>query len=69
VGVDVDEARGHQLPLGVDLLATPCRDLPDRSDPAVLDGDVALPGLLSAAIDHRSTADHQIMHGRVSSRL
>ena len=42
VGVDVDEARRHELALGVDLLAARAGDLADRGDAAVLDGDIGL---------------------------
>jgi hypothetical protein len=42
MGVDVDEAGGHQFALGVDLFLALGRDLPDFRDAAVLDRNIGL---------------------------
>ena len=62
VGVDVDEARGDNLPRCVDRLAALGLDAADGGYLAVVDGDVALEGSLSRPIDNGAVADNQIVH-------
>src|SRR4051812_49306765 len=60
MGVDVDEAGGHQLPLGIDLLGAVPGDLADCGNPAVLEPDIRLDRLAAGAIDDGATADDEI---------
>src|SRR5580704_3945530 len=60
MGVDVDEARGHDLALGVDLFLASAGNRPDSGDAAVADRDIGLEGLAARAIDDRTAANDQI---------
>ena len=51
VGVDVDEARRHQGPVGVDLPPPGAGDGTDLGDDAAVDGDVGRPGRAPRAVD------------------
>ena len=61
VGVDIDEARRDQQPLGVDLLAASSSDHTDGGDLAVLDGDVRFARAGARAVRHRAAAHDQIV--------
>ena len=63
VRVDVDEAGRDREAGGVELLATGLVDGADRGDAAVVDGDVGERRTSTAAVDHGSVPDHQIVHG------
>jgi hypothetical protein len=65
VGVDVDPARGHDEPLGVELAPSGAGDLADGGDAALVDGDVGSSAGRARAVDHRAVADHQIVLGHV----
>jgi len=60
MGMDVDEARGDDPALGVDLFGAGAGDLADRGDLAVLDRDIALEGFAAGAVDDRRATDHNI---------
>ena len=63
VSVDVDEARGDELALGVDFFAAGLLDVADDGDQSVVDGDVSGAGGRAAAVDEESVADDEIVHG------
>ena len=65
VGVDVDEAGGHDQPIGVDL--APCRALgaPDLDYAVTVDDHVGGPGRSAGAVDDGPTADYQIVRHAV----
>ncbi len=60
--VHVDEAGGDDEAGGVELFATGLVDGADRGDAAVVDGHVGEHGCSPATVDHRSVADHEIVH-------
>src|SRR6185437_5878056 len=64
VGVDVDEAGRDREAGGVELLATGLVDGAHHGEAPVVDGDVAGRRTTTAAVDHGSVPDHQIVHGR-----
>ena len=63
MGVDVDEARRHREPLGVDLLAAGAGDAADGGDAAVLDRDIGLARIAAGAVEHRAVAYHHVVLG------
>ena len=62
VGVDVDEARGDERPVGVDLPSGRAVDATDIGDDAVGDGHVGGAEWRAGAVGDGSPADHQIVH-------
>ena len=62
VGVHVDEAGRDDEAGGVELFSTRLVDGADGGDAAVVDGDVGEHGGSPATVDHRSVADHEIVH-------
>ncbi len=62
VGVDVDEAGGDQLPVGVDDLGGLALDGADGHDLAVLHRHVAPSGVGTGAVDDRPVPDDQVVH-------
>src|SRR5262245_58314965 len=66
VGVDVDEAGGHELVTGVDLFAARTGNGADFDDEAIAHGDVGLVRLAARAIGYRSTSDYEIEHARLA---
>ena len=67
VGVDVDEPRGDQATVGIDLAAATLVDGPDRSDAVTVDRDVCRDGFATHSVDHQAIANDQVMrHGRGS---
>ena len=60
VGVDVDEARRDQQPLGRDLFPARAGDLADGRDPTVLHRDVGLARAAARAVGDRAAANDQI---------
>ena len=60
VRVDVDEARRHREPLGVDLLAPSAAHTTDGDDPPILHRDVGRARLAAAAIEHGAAAHHEV---------
>ena len=69
VGVRVDDAGGHHLPVGVDLAGAGLLHEADLGDAAVLDGDVGPPPRQPRAVHHDAVADHQIEGGHRSARI
>ena len=63
VRVDVDEARRHREPPGVDLLAPRAGDLADGRDPPVLHRDVCFARLCAGAVEHGAVAHDEIELG------
>ena len=61
VRVDVDEARGHQQPVGVDLLRAPPGDGAHGGDRPAVDRDVGRARLAAQAVGHRTAADHEVV--------
>ena len=64
VGVDVDEARCHREPLGVDLLAAGAWDAADGGDLAILHRDIGRARFAAGPVKHGAVAHHQIELGR-----
>jgi hypothetical protein len=65
VGVDVDPARHHHMPLGVDLAVAPGvgrARRADRHDAAAVERQVAHHRRGPGAVDHQPVADHQLGH-------
>ena len=66
MGVDVDEAGGHQAAAGVDLLGAAAGQVANLGDSAVADADVGLAQFAAQAIGQRAAANDQIeclVHG------
>ena len=64
MGVDVDEARGHVLAVGVELAAASADVGADLAHPVAVDGHVGRHRLGPRPVDHQPTPDHEIMcHG------
>ena len=61
VSVDVDEARGDQHALGVDLLGARSRDLADGGDAAVLDAYVGGEAFAARSVHDGPAAHDQIV--------
>jgi hypothetical protein len=59
--VDVDEARGHEMPLGVDLAPAAAVNLPHMGDDTVRHGDVADEPLVAGAVHDGAVADDQVV--------
>ena len=62
VGVQVDEARGQRLALGVNGFGGEIIGFADRDDPAVGDTDVTVTGGRTGAVDDLRVADQQVEH-------
>src|SRR5262249_35338065 len=60
VSMDIDESRGHDAALGVDLLRGPLRHLSDRDDAAVLDGDVPVAWSVPRAVNDRTVSYNEV---------
>ena len=68
VSVYVDEARSHEMPGRVDLLASCCRHFSDRDNALAIDRNVADAPFRTGAVMNGSATDHQIVHGSLPSR-
>src|SRR5258708_40203310 len=66
MGVDVDPARGDELPVGLDLAPPRASLAADRGDLAAVDRDVAGEAGLAGAVENGAPANHDVMHGRRS---
>src|SRR5262249_4272210 len=67
VGVAVDETGSDHVVFGVDHLARPLADPPDRGDAAVLHADVGAIPRQTRSVDHRAVLDHQVVrHAQLS---
>jgi hypothetical protein len=64
VGVQVDEARRHDVTFGVDLLGAALPDLADRGDAPLPDADVAPVAGLPRAVDDLTVAAKEARLGR-----
>ena len=62
MGVQVDEAGGQRLPLGVKGFRCQIIDFTYGDDPSVADADVALAGGRAGAVDDLGVADQQVEH-------
>ena len=60
MGVGIDEPRGHQQAVGVELASTPADVVADLGDPITLDGDVGPPQRAAGAVDQGAVSNHQI---------
>jgi len=58
--VDIDESRGHDAALGIDLLGGPLGHLSDRDDAAVLDGDVPVAWSVPRAVNDRTVSYNEV---------
>ena len=63
VSVDVHPARQHQVPLGVDLAASPPRHRADLQHRAIAQGHIGCARRAAAPVHHRSVPDHHVSHG------
>ena len=64
VGVDVDPARRHQRPGGVDLLPARPGHRPDLDHPPVIDGQIRFPERHAGPVGQEPVADHEVVcHG------
>jgi hypothetical protein len=62
VGVDVDEPRRDEAPVGIELVASGSVDARlDRRHDAVVDGDVGVAAGCSRSVDDEAVADHRVM--------
>ena len=68
MGVDVDEAGGHDEPVGVDDARRALGDPAHRHDPAVSDPEIGLPGGCAGPVDDGTAPDDEIEHGASSDR-
>ena len=68
VGMDVDPARGHDRPVGIDLSVRRARLAAHLGDHAVVDGEVAGEAVGAGAVDDRAVADDEVMGHGVSFR-
>ena len=62
MGVDVDEARGHEQPVRVDLAAPRTDVVSERGDAVAVDREIGDPGGATGTIHEVAVADHQIVH-------
>src|SRR5207302_407848 len=60
VGVQIDETRGYNPALGIDLVGAGTGHLPHLGDATILDGDISLEPRFSTSVDDGSPADYQI---------
>ncbi len=63
MGVDIDEPRAHDEPVGVDRPASGVRHGTDRDDASTVDRDVRPLAGGSGAVDDLTPADDDVVHG------
>ena len=65
--LDVDEARRHGEPCGVDGLLGAAFELrADRGDTAVFNGEISRGAGRAAAVENKPAADQDVMHGKMA---
>src|SRR3546814_11859186 len=69
MGMDVDEARRHELAARIDLLGAAASHFADGDDDAAGDTHVALEGRVSSAVDDGAAADDEVQLARHASAL
>ena len=62
VGVDVDEPRGDQQAVGVDLLRATARDRPDGGNGPAVHRHVGGARLAAPPVGHQPAPDHEVVH-------
>jgi hypothetical protein len=68
MGMNIDEARGHDQSRGLDFLCAFIGHEADRGDPAVLDCDIREERRIACAVDDPAMADDGVVSGGVSCR-
>ena len=69
MGVEIDETRSDDPALGVEFFGTTSRDLAERDDTSLGDGDIGVAWLTARAVEDRPIADDKIetvVHGACS---
>jgi hypothetical protein len=60
VGMDVDEARGHELALGVDFLLALARDAADFGNATPCYRDIRFEQFAAESVGDAATVDHEV---------
>jgi hypothetical protein len=60
MGMDVDEARGHELALGVDFLLALTRDAADFRDATLCYRDIRFEQFAAESVGDAAAADHEV---------